>query len=81
MNKIDEYLKEKIDSYTKAHKGEDPEEILSDMRGKSFIIDAMTQPLMLQSDCINCKFYDGFGQCLEHGNNLIENCNDYIKDD
>lgn len=43
MNKADKYLKEKIDSYTKAHKGEDPEEILADMRGKNLIADAMTQ--------------------------------------
>lgn len=79
MNKPDEYLQEKIDSFTKTHKGEYPEEILADMRGKNLITDAMTQPLMLQSDCINCKFYDGFGQCLEHGNNLIENCKDFKK--
>lgn len=38
----------------------------------------MKQPLMLQTDYINCKFYDGFGQCLEHGNSLVENCKDYI---
>jgi len=41
----------------------------------------MKQPLMLQTDCINCKWYDGFGQCLEHGNNLVENCKDYIKEE
>ena len=40
----------------------------------------MEQPLMLQSDCIDCKFYEGFGQCYEHGNNLIENCKDYQKE-
>jgi hypothetical protein len=40
----------------------------------------MKQPLMLQSDCIDCKLYDGFGQCLEHGNNLVENCRDYKKE-
>lgn len=39
MNKPDEYLQENIDSYTKAHKGEDPEEILADMRGKDLITD------------------------------------------
>lgn len=39
MNMPDEYLQEKIDSYTKAHKGEDPEETLADMRGKGFIND------------------------------------------
>ena len=76
MNKTDEYLKEKIDSFTKAHKGEDPEEILADMRGKNLI----TQPLMLQSDCTDCKLYEGFGQCYEHGNDLIENCKDYRKE-
>ena len=37
----------------------------------------MKQPLMLQSDCVNCKFYEGFDQCYYHGNNLIENCKDY----
>ena len=37
----------------------------------------MEQPLMLQSDCVNCKFYEGFGQCYYHGNNLIENCKYY----
>ena len=37
----------------------------------------MEQPLMLQSSCVGCKHYDGFGQCLEHGNNLVENCKDY----
>ena len=37
----------------------------------------MEQPLMLQSDCINCKFYEGFGQCYYHGNDLIKNCKDY----
>jgi hypothetical protein len=40
----------------------------------------MRQPLMLQSDCADCKHYEGFGQCYEHGNNLIENCIDYRKE-
>ena len=39
----------------------------------------MEQPLMLQSDCADCKHYEGFGQCYEHGNNLIKNCNDFKK--
>ena len=34
----------------------------------------------LQSDCTDCKLYEGFGQCYEHGNNLIKNCNDYRKE-
>jgi hypothetical protein len=41
---------------------------------------AEKQPMMLQSDCENCKRYDGFGQCLEHGSNLVENCKDYKED-
>ena len=40
----------------------------------------MKQPLMLQSDCTDCKLYEGFGQCYEHGNDLIENCKDYQKE-
>ena len=39
----------------------------------------MEQPLMLQSNCIECKNYDGFGQCLEFGNNLVENCKMFKK--
>ncbi len=39
----------------------------------------MKQPLMLQSDCTDCKLYEGFSQCFEHGNNLVENCRDYKK--
>lgn len=37
----------------------------------------MEQPLILQSICVDCKLYDGFGQCYYHGNNLIEYCKDY----
>lgn len=40
----------------------------------------MKQPLMLQSDCTDCKFYEGFGRCYKHGNNLIEDCKDYRKE-
>ena len=40
----------------------------------------MKQPLMLQSDCVDCKHYEGFGQCYYHGNDLIENCIDYQKE-
>lgn len=40
----------------------------------------MEQPLMLQSSCVDCKHYEGFGQCFEHGNNLVENCKDYKED-
>ena len=39
----------------------------------------MKQPLMLQSDCIECKNYDGFGQCIEFGNKLVNNCKLFIK--
>lgn len=28
----------------------------------------MEQPLMLQSDCVECPCYDGFGQCIQYGN-------------
>lgn len=35
------------------------------------------QPLMLQPECVDCKLYDGFGQCLEHGNRLKDNCEDF----
>lgn len=35
---------------------------------------------LLQIDCLDCANYDGFGQCIEHGNNLNENCVDYIKE-
>ena len=35
------------------------------------------QPLMLQSDCVECKWYDGFGQCLEHGDKLVDGCADF----
>lgn len=38
------------------------------------------QPLMLQPQCVECKWYDGFGQCLEHGNRLFENCEDFEKE-
>lgn len=31
-------------------------------------------------DCTDCKFYEGFGQCYHHGNDLIENCKDYRKE-
>lgn len=34
---------------------------------------------MLQSDCVECALYDGFGACLEHGYNLVEQCKDYKK--
>lgn len=49
-------------------------------RRKSMKGISMKQPLMLQSDCTDCKFYEGFGQCYHHGNDLIENCNDYRKE-
>ena len=32
---------------------------------------------MLQPECVDCKWYDGFGQCLEHGNHLKDNCEDF----
>ena len=35
------------------------------------------QPLMMQLQCVDCKFYDGFGQCLEHGDRLKDNCEDF----
>ena len=28
----------------------------------------MKQPLILQSDCVECPYYDGFGQCVQYGN-------------
>ena len=39
----------------------------------------MQQTMMLQSDCESCQLYEGFGQCFEHGYNLVENCKDYKK--
>lgn len=39
----------------------------------------MEQPVILQSNCESCQLYEGFGQCFEHGNNLVENCKDYKK--
>ena len=39
----------------------------------------MGQPLMLQSDCGQCMLYDGFGACVEHGYNLVEQCVDFKK--
>ena len=39
--------------------------------------DKFEQPLMLQPECVDCKWYDGFGQCLEHGNHLKDNCEDF----
>lgn len=56
----------------------DPREIDT---GKLVKHKVMKQPLMLQSDCTDCKLYEGFGQCYEHGNNLIENCKDYRKEE
>lgn len=41
----------------------------------------MEQPLMLQSDCVDCKYYDGFGQCIEYGNKLVDNCKTFKKDE
>lgn len=35
------------------------------------------QPLILQCDCVECSLYDGFGQCLEHGDMLKDNCEDF----
>ena len=32
---------------------------------------------IIESDCSMCANYDGFGQCLEHGNNLREHCAEY----
>ena len=52
------------------------EELESSCRALSELI---KQPLMLQSDCVDCQLYEGFGQCYEHGNNLLENCKDYKK--
>lgn len=37
----------------------------------------MEQPLMLQSDCVDCPYYDGFGQCIQYGNiteEIISKC-------
>lgn len=39
--------------------------------------DEVEQPQILQCDCVECAFYDGFGQCLEHGNQLKDNCEDF----
>ena len=35
------------------------------------------QPLMMELECVEGKFYDGFGQCLEHGDKLKDNCEDF----
>lgn len=35
------------------------------------------QPLMMEPQCVECKFYDGFGQCLEHGDMLKDDCKDF----
>lgn len=50
------------------------------MKKRIYISGVMQQPMMSQSDCIDCKLYEGFGQCYEHGNNLIDNCIDYRKE-
>ena len=37
----------------------------------------MEQPLMLQSDYVDCPFYEGFGQCTQYGNiteEIISKC-------
>ena len=39
--------------------------------------DSTEQPLILQCDCVECSLYDGFGQCLEHGDMLKDNCEDF----
>ena len=39
--------------------------------------DEVEQPLILQCDCVECSLYDGFGQCLEHGDMLKDNCEDF----
>lgn len=39
--------------------------------------DEVEQPQILQCDCVECSLYDGFGQCLEHGNQLKDNCEDF----
>lgn len=28
----------------------------------------MEQPLMLQDECVDCPYYEGFGQCYFYGN-------------
>jgi len=28
----------------------------------------MEQPLMLQNECVDCPYYEGFGQCYHFGN-------------
>ena len=43
----------------------------------------MEQPLMLQSDCVDCPYYDGFGQCIQYGNiteEIISKC-EFNKED
>ena len=35
------------------------------------------QPLMMELQCVDCKFYDGFGQCLEHGDRLKDDCENF----
>ena len=39
------------------------------------------QPLMLQLQCVECRLYDGFGQCLEHGDKLKDNCEDFEREE
>lgn len=36
------------------------------------------QPLILQPQCVDCRFYDGFGACTEHGYQLRDNCEDFV---
>ena len=34
-----------------------------------------------ESNCFMCMNYDGFGQCIEHGDNLLKYCRDYKKEE
>ena len=40
----------------------------------------VTELMIGNCDCTDCKLYEGFGQCYDHGNNLIKNCKDYRKE-
>lgn len=35
------------------------------------------QPLILQPQCVDCRFYDGFGACTKYGYQLRDNCEDF----
>ena len=39
----------------------------------------ITEGAKIGTDCVQCMLYDGFGACVEHGYNLVEQCVDFKK--